>query len=184
MNFLNRLLVIIQLLTLIALTPIALVLVLFFRPSMGNTISNLGQGLVSSPNAILVQVIFVGVTVFVFIVAILLLYLEMQRPTARRRLHVKQVAEGQVELTEEAIVQRLERSVMEIADITRVKSHITAGRGNVVDLSLELGTSPEVNVPQKTQQVIGIAKQLMEEQLGLKVGKIRIQVDHTQPMKK
>jgi hypothetical protein len=183
-NFFNRLLVIVQLLILMVLLPIALVLAIFFRPAIGETVSNLGRGLSNGPNVVQVQVILVGVAVLLFIVSILLLYLELQRPAPRRRMHVKQVTEGQVELTEEAIIQRLEHSIMQIEDITRVKSHVSANRGNVVDLSLELGTNPEVNVPQKTQQVIDIAKQVMEAQMGLQVGKIRVQVDHAQLPKK
>jgi uncharacterized alkaline shock family protein YloU len=53
----------------------------------------------------------------------------------------------------------------------------------VVDLFVELETSPEVNVPKKTQEVIAAAKQVMEEQLGLKVGKVQVQLDYSQTKK-
>jgi len=183
MNFINRLLVIVGLLGAIALMPILIVVLIFFRPGLVDTVNNVARGLVSGPNVVLVQATCVGLAVLVFVVAILLLFLELQRPSTRR-LRVQSVTDGQVELTADAIMHRLEHAILQVVDVAKAKPRVvSASKGNVVDLFVELETSPEVNVPQKTQEVIVAAKQVMEEQLGLKVGKIQVQVDHSQKKK-
>ncbi len=183
MNFINRALLIVELLIAIALTPILIVILLFMRPAMIDTVNAAAHSLVDGPNALLIQAICVGLAAFVFIVAILLLFLELQRP-ALHRLRVQSVTEGQVEVTADAIINRLEHAILQIADISKVKPRVvSASKGNVVDLSVELETNPEVNVPKKTQEVIAAAKQVMEEQMGLAVGKIHVQVNHSQKKK-
>ena len=179
MNLLNRVLIIVELLIAIALMPIVIALVIFFRPSIAASINNLMLNLVSGPNATLIQAISVGTAVLVFVVAILLLFLELQRPSMNR-LRVQSVTEGQVEVTADAIIHRLQVAVMQIPDVTKVNPRVvSASKGNV-DLFIELETLPEVNVPKKTAEVIAASKQVMEEQMGLKVGKVQVQVHHSQ----
>jgi hypothetical protein len=178
MNLINRLLVIAQLLVVIAVMPIAIVLVLFFRSNIAFAVNNLANG----PNTFAAQTICVSTAIIIFVVAILLLFLELQRTTTRR-LRV-QVADGQVEVTADAICQRLEHAIASLADVVKVRPRVvTTRKGGTVDLFLELETSPEVNVPQKTQEVIGAAKQVVEERVGLRVGKVIVQLDHTRPQK-
>jgi uncharacterized alkaline shock family protein YloU len=176
MNLVNRLLVIVGLLIAVALTPIAIVLVLFFRPGVAAWLNNLARGLTDGPNVLFVQVICVGVALFVFIVALILLFLEFSRPSARR-LRVQQVTDGIVQVTDEALIQRLEHDIAQIADVVSVRMRAAAGKGDLVNLTVELETSPEVNVPAKSQQVIAAAKQVMEQQMGLQVGKIQVQLN-------
>ncbi|HEX7594626.1 MAG TPA: alkaline shock response membrane anchor protein AmaP [Anaerolineae bacterium] len=183
MNLINRFLVIVELLIAIALAPILIVVLVFLRGSIVDTVDNFSRGLVSGPNALVIQASCIGLVAFVFVVAILLLFLELQRPSIHR-LHVQSVTEGQVEVTADAIMHRLEHAILQIADVTRVKPRvISASKGNSVDLAIELETSPEVNVPKKTQEVIAAAKQVLEEQMGLQVGKIQVQVNHAQVKK-
>lgn len=179
MNAVNRLLVVVQLLIAIALMPIAIVLVLFFRPGIAAYLSNLARGLTEGPNAFLIQSICVGSALLIFVVSITLLFLELQRSSVRR-LRVQQVTDGQVEVTDDAIIQRLEHSIGQIADVLRVKPRVAAAnKGKAVDVFVELETNPEVNVPQKTQEVIAAAKQVMEQQMGLTVRKIKVQLDYS-----
>lgn len=179
MNFVNRLLVMVGLVIAIAAAPISIVLVLFFTPGLANTLNNIGRTLAGGPSAFLIQVICVITALTVFIVSILLLFLELNRPSVRR-LHVSQVTEGQVEVTEEAIIQRLEHSIALLADIVAVKPRVAATKkGKAVDAFIELETNPEVNVPQKTQEVITTAKQVMEQQMGLQVGKVVVQLNYS-----
>ncbi len=179
MNLINRALLIVELLIAIAVTPILIVAVVFMRPAIVESLDNFSRSLVSGPNALLTQSICVGLSALVFVIAILLLFLELQRPSMHR-LRVQSVTEGQVEVTAEAIIHRLEVAIMQIADVTQVKPRVvSASKGNV-DLFVELETSPEVNVPKKTEEVIAVAKQVMEEQMGLKVGKVQVQVHHSQ----
>lgn len=178
MNFVNRFLMIVQLLVAIALMPILIVLLIFFRPGIAAAVNNLMLNLVSGPNAALIQAISVGVAVLVFVVAILLLFLELHRP-AMNRLRVQSVTEGQVEVTADAIIHRLQVAILQIPDVTQVTPRVISASKGAVDLFVELETSPEVNVPKKTAEVIAVSKQVMEEQMGLKVGKVQVQVHHS-----
>ena len=176
MNIANRLLVIVQLLVAIALMPILIAILIFFRPMIVDSVDSMARGLVAGPNAVYSQAVCVGLAVFVFIVAILLLFLELHRPGGRA-LRVQQVSDGEVEVTSDAIMNRLEHDILQIAQVVRVKPHVMAATKGAVDLFLELETTPDVNVPQKTQEVITVARQVMEERMGLKLGKIQVQVD-------
>jgi hypothetical protein len=183
MNPVNRLLIIVQLLIAIALMPITIVILLFFRPAIVGAVDNLARGLVAGPNAGYTQAICVGLAALVFLLAILLLFLELHRP-AVHGLRVQQVTDGQVEVTADAIIHRLEHDILRVADVTKVKPHVVAASKGAVDLFLELETHPEVNVPQKTQEVIDVAKQVMAERMGLKLGKIQVQLGHAWKPKK
>ena len=178
MNLVNRFLMIVELLVAIALMPVLIALLIFFRPTLAATVKNLMDNLVSGPNAALIQAIGVGTAVLVFVVAILLLFLELHRP-AVNRLRVQSVTEGQVEVTADAIIHRLQVAILQVADVTQVTPRVVSASKGTVDLFVELETSPEVNVPKKTAEVIAVSKQVMEEQMGLKVGKIQVQVHHS-----
>ncbi len=179
MNFVNRLFVMIGLVIAIAVAPISIVLMLFFPSQLANAANNLGRTLAGGPSAFLIQAICVIAALTIFIVAILLLFLELNRPSGRR-LRVPQVTDGQVEVTEEAIIQRLEHNIALLADIVSVKPRVAATKkGTAVDAFIELETSPEVNVPQKTQEVIATAKQVMEQQMGLQVDKVVVQLNYS-----
>lgn len=179
MNFINRMLVTLQLLLTIAVMPILIVLLLFSRQALVDSVTNLARGLVSGPNTALTQLICTGLAALLFVIAVLILFLELHRPPIKR-LKVQEVTGGQVEVTIEAIVHRLEHEISQIGDVTRVRPRVVATKkGNVVDLFLEVETTPDVNVPQKTQEIIAAARQVMEERMGLKVGKIEMRLDHS-----
>jgi hypothetical protein len=177
MNWVNRALIIVELIIAIALMPIVITILIFFRPGLADAVDNLVRSMVSGPNAAMIQTISVGLAALIFVIAILLLFLELQRPSIHR-LRVQSVTAGQVEVTADAIIHRLEVAILQIADVTQVKPRVVAASKGTVDLFVELETGPEVNVPKKTEEVIAMAKQVMEEQMGLKVGKVQVQVHH------
>ena len=184
MNFINRTLIVLQLLFSIVLAIGLIVLLLFYRQNVSNTLAGLGTALVSGPNAPLTQLICIALAAISGLIAVLFLILELQRPPLRR-LKVQEVMGGEAEITAEAIVHRIEHAVSQIPDVTRVRPHIVATKkGNVVDLFLEVETNPDVNVPQKTQEVLTTARAVLEEKMGLKVGKVQVRLDHAKKVKK
>lgn len=183
MNTVNRLLVIAELLVAIALMPILITIFLFFRGALVDLFDGITRGLLGGSSVLYSQAVCVGLAAFIFIVAILLLFLELHRP-APHGLRVQQVSDGQVDVTADAIIQRLEHEILALAEVTRVRPHAVPASKGVVDLFLELETTPDVNVPQKTQEVIAVARKVMEERMGLKLGKVQVQVDHARKQKK
>jgi hypothetical protein len=179
MNLINRLLIVLQLLFTVVLMMILILLILFAPQLFVSGMNNLTRGLVEGPNAALTSMICAGLAGVLIVIALLILFLELHRPAARR-LKVQEVTGGKVEVTVEAIAHRLELAILQIADVTRVRPHLRATkRGQVVDLFLEAETTPDVNVPQKTQEIIGTARQLMEGEMGLRVGNVKIRLDHS-----
>lgn len=184
MRAVNRFLVIVGLVIAIALMPIVIMLVLFFRPNIAGFLINLARGISEGPNVLIFQLICVIAALLIFIAALTLLFLELQRSSSRR-LRLQQIADGQVEVTDDAIVQRLEHSIGQIADVLRVKPRIVSvNKGKAVDVVVELETNPEVNVPQKTQEVIAAAKQVLEQQMGLAVHQVQVQLDYSRKQTK
>lgn len=177
MNVINRLIVMVELIVALLIVPAAIVAVLFFLPSLAGTLNNLARSLTNGATAFLIQMICVLTLLTIFVVVLLLLFLEVSAPRPR---HLQiQVTEGHVEVTEQAIVQRLEHSIAQIAEIALVKAHVVASKGNAIEALIELETSPEVNVPQKTQEVIALAKQVLEQQIGLKVAQVRVRLNYS-----
>jgi hypothetical protein len=184
MNFINRMLIVLELLFLVVLGPVLIVVLLLFRPNMAATLSQLVNALTSGPNSALTQLICMGLAALMSLIAILFLILEFQRP-AVKHLKVQQVMGGDAEITADAIVHRLEQAILQIPDILKVRSRIaSAKKGNIVDLAIEVETNPDVNVPQKTQEVLTTARSVTEEKMGLKAGKIQVRLDHSKKVKK
>jgi hypothetical protein len=58
--------------------------------------------------------------------------------------------------------------VDELAGVRKVKTRITS-RGKDVDVALDLDTSPSVNIPVLTDQIIGLCHDIVEGQLGIQI---------------
>jgi uncharacterized alkaline shock family protein YloU len=181
-NRVNRAIVIVGLVLAIALMPILVVMLLSLSPALVETWAGLARGLLVGPTASYTQAIGIAVAVLIFVVAVVLFVLEIQRP-ALSGLRVQQVSDGEVQVTAEAITQRLQNEILRIPEVTKVKSHVTAAKKGLVDLFLQIETTPEVNIPEKTQEIIQAARHLTEEKIGLKLGKVQVQVDHSRPPK-
>mgnify|MGYP001105900580 CR=1 FL=1 len=115
-----------------------------------------------------------GVALFLLLV---LLVLELRRPR-RRMVRIKTQGRGNAQLNVESVTQSLEYRVDELAGVRQVRTHVSS-RGNDVDVALDLDTSPSVNIPALTEQVVALAHDIVEGQLGLKVhGQVRVNIKH------
>jgi len=109
--------------------------------------------------AILFDVLLVGLVI-----------LEVRGP-ARRTIRVQKVGGGGVvDVTTEALAERLQYHLDQLADVISVKAQVTP-RGGSVDLSLDVRTGADVNVPEKAEQVLEIARQVVEDKMGLKLAR-------------
>jgi hypothetical protein len=119
-------------------------------------------------SAILFDVLLIG-----------LLTLEIRGP-ARRTLRVAKVGGGEVSVTAESLVERIQYHVDQVADVIGVQVKV-APRGGGVDLDLNIQTGADVNVPEKAEQVLEVARQVVEDKMGLKLArKPRINI-HAMP---
>ena len=117
--------------------------------------------------------------VFVDALLVWLLLLQVRGP-ARRTIRVRKVNGAIVGVTTESLSERLKYHLDQLADVINVKVKV-APRGDNVDVELDVQTGTEVNVPEKAAQVLEIARQVIEDKMGLKLArKPRVNV-HAMP---
>jgi len=120
---------------------------------------------------------FLAVSGGILFLMLVLLVLELRRPR-RRTVRIKTQGRGNAQLDVESVTQSLEYRVDELAGVRQVRTHIRS-RGKDVDVSLDLDTSPSVNIPVLTDQVVSLAQDIVEGQLGLKIhGQVRVNIKH------
>jgi hypothetical protein len=116
------------------------------------------------------------ITVVVWAICVALLWLEVRRPRART-IVVQQVSGGQAELTADSIISRLEYNLDQLPEVVRVKPRVvTARKGVRIDLAVE--TSPEVDVPSKSEEIQRVTREIIENQMGLKLESMRVVMRH------
>jgi hypothetical protein len=123
------------------------------------------------------RVIFALMGVIGFIVCGLVLYLEFRRPR-RRRAIVEKTAGGEVEVALDSIAQRLEYRIDQLGDVVKVTPKIKPRRKDI-DVELDLETTPDIDVPAKTEEVRNVAREVVEDRMGLKLRKIKVNMRHT-----
>jgi hypothetical protein len=77
----------------------------------------------------------------------------------------------------DSVARRLAWNIDQLADVISVQPQVKP-RGNTVDVVLDLETAPETDVPMKTDEVVAVATEVMTEQMGLQVGKVRVNIRH------
>ncbi len=179
MNVFNRLVVIVLLVVGMIVLPVLLVLV----PARPDTVAIIGQQALSQLEAIGMQNQFLfiiggaALAVLTFVFCGLLLWLELRRPYGKA-VRVQKVSGGEVQVTTDSIARRLEYNIDQLADVISVKPKVLAkGKGVYVRLNVETG--PEIDVPAKTEEISRVAREVIEERMGLKLaGKLEIGIKH------
>jgi hypothetical protein len=175
MNVVNRAISIVVLIILIIIMP---VLIFFAVARPGRATAALSQAALALQSGITPRhvVAMVAIAALVFLAAVLLLWMEVRRATVRA-IQVQQVTGGEARVTIESIVQRLEYNVGRLQDVTGVRP-VVVGRGSGVDVQLNLQTTPEIDVPMKTEEVVQVAKEVVEKQMGVKLQKVSVEIKH------
>jgi hypothetical protein len=179
MNVFNRLVVIVLLVVSMVVLPVVLVLVPA-RPDIATTIGQQALSRLTATSA-LFQIRFViagaSLAVLTFVVCGLLLWLELRRPHGKA-VRVRKVSGDEAKVTTDSISRRLQYNVDQLAEVVSVKPKITA-RGKGVHVRLNVETGPEIDVPAKTEEISRVAREVVEERMGLKLaGKLEIHIKH------
>lgn len=179
MNAFNRVVVIILLLAIMVISAIFFIVPV---PLLGVVIAfleQLEQTLIGMAGP--ARVLRVGggllLAFVIWICCAALLWLEVRRPRAKT-IKVQKVSGGEAKLTTDSIADRLEYNIDQLADVIKVKSTISEGRKGVV-VDLELETSPEIEVPMKTEEVQQLTQDIIENRMGLKLDTVRVVIEHT-----
>jgi len=172
MNIVNRLITVLVLLASIVLAVVAIVVPRQASNALQQGLTALGTALTSPLNYVLWALLWA----LVIVVAVLLLWLQIPRGP-RHAVRIAQVKGGEATLSTEAIVQRLRQELGQVTQVQELTPKVTP-HGGAVDVHLDLLTDPDVDIPSKTHEVLGLAREIVEKKMGLKPGKISVQIKH------
>jgi hypothetical protein len=96
-----------------------------------------------------------------------------QTPVVKMRLP----SGGEAAVTADSISRRLAWHIDQLADVNTV-TPVVRTRGNSVDIDLNLQTAPDVDVPMKTDEVVAVARDVIERQMGLQLNKVKVNIEH------
>jgi hypothetical protein len=110
------------------------------------------------------------------LICLLLLWLELRRPK-KKTVRVQTVAGGEAHIAVDSIAQRLAYNIDQLPDVIRVTPNITA-KSRGMDIELLLETTPDIDVPMKTEEVLEVTREVVVERMGLKLGKVQVKIKH------
>lgn len=153
---------------LLAVTPMRSVQVL--QTALADFMGTLTSWQEARPTNFLIGQIAFGVIALLLFGA--LLWLEFY--TIRRRgVRIRTAEGGAAEIDTDSIGRRLAWHLDQLADIVNVVP-LVKSRGGSVDVKLEIEAAPDVDIPMKTDEVVHAARDVIEETLGLKLGKLDV----------
>lgn len=182
MNFINRTIVVILLLGAMVSGCILFVVLLLLPASIGTTLQPT-LTLLADPQQMLPRFVCLGVTVLVAVFAILLLYFELM-PSGKMRMHLKSIQGADVLMSADAITTQLEYALDPLPGVIRATPKVFKGKGDTVDVMVDMTTTSDVDVKRKTDEVMDVTRTVLEGGLGLRVGKVQIKLEQMKPPKR
>lgn len=114
--------------------------------------------------------------VVVTLLALAWLLQELRRPKTPV-VKMRLPSGGEAAVTADSISRRLAWHIDQLADVVSV-APVVRTRGNSVDVDLNLQTAPDIDVPLKTEEVVAVARDVIETQMGLQLNKVKVNIDH------
>ena len=105
---------------------------------------------------------------------LLLAVLELRRP-GRPTVQIRQASGSTVELSTESVARGLEYHIAQVPGVLQVRPRVVS-TGKAVKVALDLQTDPAVDVPGKSEEVLELAREIIEGKLGVKVAKVSANV--------
>lgn len=175
MNLINRAFVILLLLIVLVTSCASIFVILFGRSTLSAAVQPTLTAITDS-NFNLTQLLCMGIAVLVFAFSILFLYLELM-PTGKMRMRLKSIQGAEVMMSADAITSQLSYALDPLPGVIRASPRVSRGKGDTLDVSVELVTTADSDVKTKTEQVTEVTRNVLEGGLGLRVGKVTIKVD-------
>ena len=179
MNVFNRLVVILLILLIILATALIVIVpeyTFWLLSAAFDELRQISSNYMQSGDRLL----FAGGRVIVggalVLACLILIWLELRRPR-KRTIRTQKLSGGEAHITVDSIEQRLAYNIDQLPDVVKVNPHID-GRARGVDVNLLLETSPDIDVPMKTEEVIEVTREVIVERMGLKLGKVQVKIKH------
>ncbi len=84
---------------------------------------------------------------------------------------------GEIRVTADSIAKRLAWHLDQLADVITV-TPIVVPKGDTVHVMLDVETSPEIDLPMKTEEIMLVTREIIEQDMGLKLGKLNVNLRH------
>ena len=84
---------------------------------------------------------------------------------------------GEIRVTADSIAKRLAWHLDQLADVISVFPMVEP-RGDTVNIKLDVETSPEIDLPMKTEEIMLVTREIIEQDMGLKLGKLNVNLRH------
>jgi hypothetical protein len=91
----------------------------------------------------------------------------------RRGVRIRTAQGGQAEIDTFSISRRLSWQLDQLAEVISVVP-IVKSKGGSVDIKLEIEAAPDIDVPMKTDEVVEVTRDLIEQDMGLKLGRLDV----------
>ncbi len=105
-----------------------------------------------------------------------LLLLELRRGGTRTVTVVTE--EGQrASIDLDSVAMRLAYHLGQLADVVDATPRVRA-RGDALYVTVEVVTSPDIDVPMKTHEILHLLREVVEERMGLRLGRADVRLKH------
>ena len=94
---------------------------------------------------------------------------------SRRTVRIQTADGGMANIETDSVGQRLAWHLDQLSEVVSVVPSVKS-RGGSVDISLEVETAPDIDVPMKTDEVVDATRDIVEQDMGLKIGKLDVRV--------
>jgi hypothetical protein len=91
----------------------------------------------------------------------------------RRGVRIRTAKGGSAEMDTSSISRRLSWHLDQLAEVINVVPSVKS-RGGSVDIKLEIETAPNIDVTMKTDEVVAATRDIIEQDMGLKLGKLDV----------
>lgn len=169
MNVFNRILIVLLLLAVSVLSIIAAVL-----PE--GVVALIRATFVPAEITPLTRIVLIVAAALVSIVSLLIIYAEI-RPARHKGVQLAQVKGGVAELSTESIAARIRQAAESMPDVRQISPSVVS-HGKSVDINISLLANPGVDVSSKSSEIVQLARDLVERDIGVKVSKIRVNVKY------
>jgi hypothetical protein len=93
----------------------------------------------------------------------------------RRGVRIRTAEGGAAELDTVSVARRLQWHLDQLAEVLTVVPNVRP-RGGSVDIRLEIETAPDIDIPMKTDEVVEVTRDIIEQDMGLRLGKLDVHI--------
>ncbi|MCL5264971.1 MAG: alkaline shock response membrane anchor protein AmaP [Chloroflexi bacterium] len=125
------------------------------------------------------RIVLIVTAAVVTIVALVLIYLEI-KPAQLRGVRLTQVKGGKAELSTESIAGRIKQVTEVLPDVQRATPSVVS-RGASVDVHVGIVATPGIDVSHKASEVVQVVRNLVETDMRIKLGKLKVSIKYELP---